>query len=281
MELIVDDWYFYLELLSVERTEAFIAELALPFGEEAFKEVMSLARASLEVFVFPSIRSQEELGFENPLTQAWHEYRRVQGILSDADLDRYISQPSPGYLSLKDLYGILYRREKTSDPSYTAESLGTWFNDCFHTSHAWAWQWPTAINILLEKYNKGEKLQGSLPLPTVQLPLVKQIHKTLGGEHLALEVRFREIEQSALKDGPSLWEQVLMNSPPDEGTLKYFPWLFSIKKCLELRSLRLYWGELQRALGYKQMDSLIIWVRNNSCFLPWTSALPEEPKPLD
>ena len=193
MELIVDDWYFYLELLSVERTEAFIAELALPFGEEAFKEVMSLARSSLEVFVFPSIRSQEERGFENPLTQAWHEYRKVQGLLSDADLDRYISQPSPGYLSLKDLYGILYRREKTNDPSYTAESLGTWFNDCFHTNHAWAWQWPMAINILLEKYNKGDKLQGCLPLSTVQLPLVKQIYKTLRGKHLPWKCAFARL----------------------------------------------------------------------------------------
>jgi hypothetical protein len=281
MEITVDDWYFYLEMLSVERTEALIADLALPFEQEAFKEVMSLARACLEVYVFPSIRSQQELGLENPFTQAWHKYRRVQGVLSDAELDRYISQPSPRYLSLKDLYEILYNREKTNDPSYTAESLNTWFTSCFHTNHAWAWQWPTAISILLEKHNQGEQLQGSLPLLAVQLPLVKQIYKQLRVEQLALEVRFREIEQSALRSEPSLWEKVLMNFPPDEGTLKHFPWLFSIKKCLELRLLRLQWGKLQSALGHKPMNSLIIWVRKNSGFLPWTSALPEEPKPLD
>ena len=48
-------WISYLQMLSVERTEAFLSELRIPIYQGAYSEVMRFTRACLEVFMFPSI----------------------------------------------------------------------------------------------------------------------------------------------------------------------------------------------------------------------------------
>jgi hypothetical protein len=264
-------------MISVDRTEPFVLELQLPIRHVTYHQVMRLARACLESSIFVFLRRQTSAQSNlQPLTNAWLAHRNTQGVLSDEVLqrisDRHIQVPlltTTVYDDLHDMVG-----------SNTAEALGKWFKEQFRPRPDPVWQWPWALKVLFVERTVGLRVEEVGPLTAAEIKSVRQFSDQYENKKRLICERFQKIEREAKTSGPSTWEGVLLNFPPDEGTLRYFPWLDSVRKCLEYQLIRREWSQLSQKLGRNAMVNLVSWVRRNSSDLPWNPVLPEEPEPL-
>lgn len=270
------DWInfnFFLEMLSVERIEPFISELCLPVDKELLSPVMRLARACLEVDLYNSVGLYKD--FSN-FMEPWQRYRDSQGVLSEDILAELSACDEKVHLNLDGLFIEL--QELTG--AFKAKELLHWFSNNFRSGPDPVWRWPWAIEMLLT-----DNPHKPITIPKIVLLRDEQTHidefcKHYRAEKKSLEMRFYEVTQAAKLSHPSVWESVLQNYPPDEGTLKYYPWLLSIYHCLEYRLIRHEWSRLTERLSPARRAYIIHWVREQSILLPFSPILPNEPSPL-
>lgn len=267
-------WNFFLKMLSSERTEPFVDELALPFQTKDFRAVRRVARGCLEFVVFCSPGLRDEPGSKN-LVDAWQRYREVAGVLSEAKLlefeARYGRSPAASiaiYSEFQDAAGP------------TSNAIKKWFVNNFRSGPDPVREWPWALRLLIGEPDQEVIPATPVPLDKKQRQYVEDFCRRYRTEQLALEIRFYDIAQSSVATGPSPWERVLQSYPADEGTLNYFPWLDAIEKCLQYRLIRYEWEKLTLDLGMNAMVTLTRWLRMNSKVLPFGRTLPDEPLPL-
>jgi len=101
------EWRRFLEMLSVEETGLFMAELSLPIDRATYPEVVRLSRACLEVIMFRSVGRQKDPDYTWEFPKHWPKYRMQAGVLSDDALRKFANwalqearQPSPHGLKL-------------------------------------------------------------------------------------------------------------------------------------------------------------------------------------
>lgn len=276
MQLDWIQWNFFLKMLSAERTEPFVGELALPFEVKEFPKVMRLARSCWEFVIFQYPGFREERPESQNLVEAWRGYREVDGVLSETKLLEFEARYGGSLTAPMAIYSELH---DTIGPR-TSKALKNWFANNFRSGPDPVWQWPWALRLLLTD-SDGKIIPATpAPLDNRQRHCLEEFCMRYRAEQDALEMRFYAIEQAAQATGASRWEKVLQNYPPEEGTLKYFPWLNSVEHCLQYRFIRYEWEKLRLELGSNVMTQLITWVRMNSGVLPFTPTLPDEPKPL-
>ena len=210
------------------------------------------------------------------MADAWRRYRDTEGVLSEAKLREYEEQYD-GSLSVtmtifSELHDLIGKR--------TARALQNWFANNFRSAPDRVWQWPWALRLLVA--DSGDIITPTTPSPLndKQRYYVKEFCANYQAEKYALEMRFYGIQQTAKITGASLWEKVLQNYPPEEGTLKYFPWLDYVEHSLQYRLIRYEWERLRLALDPDVMAQLTDWVRMNSTLLPFKPTLSNEPPPL-
>lgn len=270
------EWDFFLKTLSAERTGAFIGELALPFEAKAFPKVMRLARSCLEFVIYHHLNLQEEPSGSQNLTEAWRRYRDAEGVLNDAKLREY-EERYDGSLTVTV---TIFSEPSDLIDKQTARALKNWFANNFRTAPDPAWQWLWALRLLVT--DSGSEIMPMTPSPLdgKQRHYVEEFCAHYQAEKSALEMRFYGIEQTAKVTGASLWEKVLQNYPPEEGTLEYFPWLDNVEHSLQYRLIRYEWEKLRLELGPDVMTQLTDWIRMNSAILPFKPTMSNEPPPL-
>jgi hypothetical protein len=271
------DWVFFLEMLSVERTEPFISELKLPFKVEEFPSVLIFVRACLEYHLLPAIRQHNAPDSSSAFVDSWNRYRRVEGVLSDKRLDELARRYGHFWTSID----IICAELSDIAAPRMVQALKDWFAKDFRGSPDPAWQWPWALRTLLTTNDLPTLIQvNPAPINSEKRQCIEEFCIRYRTEKDALEARFYNIKQSAKLGSPSLWERVLQHFPPDERPRSDYPWLSSIESCLQYRLLRYEWGKLKSELGAKTMEDLTRWILQHSSDLPWNTVLPEEPEPL-
>jgi len=260
-------------MLSVERTEPFISELCLPIERADFSPVMRLAQACLEVYLYHTVDLYK--GFPN-FMEPWQRYRENQGVLNEVILAELNARYEKVYLNLDKIFVEL----QDLAGWHKAEDLLHWFSDNFRSGPDPVWRWPWAIEILLTDNPHRPPTVPEIGLWRDEQSHIDEFCKHYRSEKKSLEMRFYEVEQAAKLSRPSVWESVLQNYPPDEGTLKYYPWLTSIQHCLEYRLIRLEWGKLMKLFHPDRLLTITKWVREQSPLLPFSPKMPNEPSPL-
>lgn len=273
MELNWLDWYSFLEMLSVERTAPFLSELALPFDQKRFPQVMRLSRACLEVHVFSTVSVAKDNPDFPGLTEAWQRYREVEGVLSDESIQKFHTQYERPEIDAQAVYSDL--REWIG--SNTADNLKNWFVRDFRSGPDPIWQWHWALKLLLT--HTPHKVVPTTPAPITEdeQRRVESFCTRCGAALFDLEMRFYITRQVAKSTLPTIWEKVLQTFPAG-GLGNKYPWLSSIEQCLQLRLIRKEWARLDSELGHSAMSQLTTWVREQEKALPHNASLPREPE---
>jgi len=265
------EWLFFLQMLSSERTEPFLRELALPFEREQFPDVMRLARACLEVQMLPSIQVLKNTAGPPDLIKAWEKYRRVAGVLDDETLQHFLEC----YDRSKFVSQVVFVKFREWIGADTANALNEWFKNNFRSSPDPTWQWPWALRLLFT--DDPQKVTPSTPAPITEdeSQRIKSFCTRFGFKRRALESRFWVIKQAATATLPTLWEFVLQTFPDSMGN--HYPWLGYVEECLQFSLIRREWNKLEEELGANVMAQLIEWVKQQEELLPYNTVLPNEP----
>lgn len=269
------EWSFFLQMLSVERTEPFLGELALPFEREQFPEVMRLARACLEVDLAPTVSSVENDPEFLGLTKAWRRYREAEGVLGDEALRRFLETYANSETAAQGVYSELRDWVEAG----VADALKLWFIGSFRSGPDPAWQWPWALRLLFTGDPQKVSPRTPAPLAEEERQKVRSFCIRYAAKRRQLEMRFWVIAQAATATLPTLWESVLQNFPAG-GLGNRHPWLGHVEECLQLRLIRREWAALNSTLEPEVMRELINWVRQQESLLPYDTTLPEPPEPV-
>jgi hypothetical protein len=266
------EWSSFLEMLSVERTEPFLGELALPFEREQFSKVMRLARACLEVHIAPmvSIAGNDPEFFG--LTTAWQRYRMAEGVLSDKALRKLLERYAKVDIAAQFVYSELQEWVGAG----VADALKKWFVNNFRSSPDPVWQWPWALRLLFTDDPQRVSPTTPAPLTENERRLIQSFCIRYACKRRQLESRFQVISQAATATLPTLWESVLQAFGGGLGNR--YPWLGNVEQCLELRLIRKEWTRLKVELKPNVMKNLIAWVKQQEKLLPYNTTLPDEPE---
>lgn len=269
------DWSFFLQTFSVERSEPFLRELAVPFRREQFPEVVRLARACLEAQVFAVVRAAGGDPASAPLVEAWARYRRAGGVLDEQTLASLsLRRDGRGVISQ-----VVFEEYQSWVGAETAAALREWFEDNFRSGPDPAWRWPWALRLLFADDPPKVSPPSPTPLSDEERQRVESFCRRYGDKRRALELRFWVIGQAATGTLPSAWEEVLQAYPEgDRGNIH--PWLGHVEECLQSLTLRREWERLRAELGAEAAARLVEWVRRQEKLLPSDGALPPEPRPL-
>jgi hypothetical protein len=266
------EWAFFLEMLSVERTEPFLSELALPFEPEHFPKVIRLARACLEVHVAPTVRIAENDPEFFGLTRAWQRYRKTEGVLSDKALRKFLERYAKVDIAAQAVYSELQDLVGAT----VANALKRWFVNNFRSGPDPVWQWPWALRLFFLDNPRTVGPTTSSPLTEEERQILRSFFIRYGYKQRQLESRFQVISYAATAALPTLWESVLQAFGGGLGNR--YPWLGNIEQCLELRLTRKEWTRLKVELGPNLMENLITWMRTHEKLLPYNTTLPNEPE---
>src|SRR5438105_884904 len=138
---------FFHEMLSVERTQPFVSELALPLQKEQFEQAMTIARACLEVHIFPTISLY---GPFPGLIEAWRRYRLETGVIPDSRLVEIAAQQRSLWIDVPRELELI----DIGDLGLVA-ALREWFTVNFRSGIDPSWQWPWALRYFLIVYPQG------------------------------------------------------------------------------------------------------------------------------
>ena len=268
------DWKSFLEMLSVAHTQHFITDLALPIDHAHYSQAMRLARACLEVFMFPSVGKQIEPGYTWEFPKHWPIYRKQEGVLSDDDLERFSKQ----YQYLEDVLIPVFRhrRQRSVKASYyyivpyvytelydwvgseTSDALEGWFEKYFRGPIHEFSDWPLIFSKVHKNYSENVVPVSPCPLTNSEWRVVEGFCSSYDEREASLSKRFEDISEAAVKIEPTPWEAVLQTFPVDSYARGgHVP--RQIKDCVRFR---LYLEEveiLKQKLGYEKATKLAKW----------------------
>lgn len=257
------DWIFFLEMLSVERTEAFVGELELPFERERFPEVIRLARACLEVHILPTVNaSQSDVEFRG-LDRAWHHYREVEGVLDEDLLQNFVAE----YRDLTTATQNVYSRLRSWVGEETGDALGEWFTHNFRSCPDPVWQWVRALRLMFCVSPQNISPTTVAPVTEDDRQRIRSFCTRYYGKQRDLEMRFWVISQAATATVPTLWESVLQAFQAG-GLGNKYPWLGTVEQCLQLRLIRREWSRLNAELEHDTATRLVAWIKQQEVCLP-------------
>jgi len=267
------EWPLFLQMLSVERTEPFLAELALPFERDQFSKVMHLARACLEIRIAPmASRAESDPDFPR-LNKAWQLYRQAEGALDDETLRKLLER----YTNVETAVQGVYAELQGWVGADLSEALIGWFIGSFRTSPDVTWQWPWALRLFFTDDPQRVTPTTLAPLTEDERQIVESFCTRYGYKRRQLESRFWIIKQAATATLPTLWESVLQSFAGYQVSNRY-PWLDYVEESLHLRLIREEWARLRSELGPGVLKNLTTWVRQHEASLPYNTTLPYEPE---
>lgn len=251
-------WVTYLQMLSVEKTEPFFAELDIRIEREKYSEVKRFARACLEVFMFPSISRRVGKPDSRSLTRYWSSYRKKEGVLTDRELIRFAAADRA--LEPKGWYGYILKDLSSELQDWigpvAAQVLEDWFEHNYLPTRSGFQMWYLAIWRLLKDKSHNLNPEETTPFSHVEWRSLKAFCDRYETGRSDIE----RISRSSEALGVTAWEAVLQTFPIDGRAGNYFPWLdHGIKPCLLLRVFRTEWRELRRSLGSEAMARLMDW----------------------
>src|SRR5262245_56375486 len=270
------EWSSFLEMLSVEETERFMAELDLPIDRATYPKVVRLSRACLEVVMFPSLGKQNdptwEFTWEFP--QHWPKYRRQEGVLSDDALrkfakkyqylDEVIIEVFQGRMrclwpaSFFYVVPYAYTELKEWIGSETAGALEEWFGKYFRGPAHESSNWPLIIMHVFRNNSNNVAPIMPCPLDDEDWQAVKEFCVSYDERNHELSKRFGELREAAADCKPTPWEAVLQTFPVDSyAKSRLIP--REIEYCLHLRVYLDEVGNLKRRLGDEKARQFANW----------------------
>ena len=238
-------WHSFLEILSVEGTEPFVNELALPIPPGDYTKVMRFARACLEVYMCPSriIRSGP---FDAPeFPKYWPLYRESEGVLSQNQLNDYAEK----YKGAKDVLFSMYEELQGWIGPQRADELKGWFRQHFTPAFDGYTLWYHAFLHLLKIISENRDPSITAQTTAAQMQAMRAFCDSYKAKRSNLTKRFDGIKESAVTGGPTLWEAVLQTFPVDSVAGFDYPWLDSVKSCLNLYLFRDEWRKIKADIG--------------------------------
>jgi hypothetical protein len=224
---------------------------------------MRLARACLEVDLFPTVIRGEQSEEKWDFMDAWNDYRASEGILDETALHKFFNRYGTRSIPMQSVYFDLAE----CIGSTTSDALLEWFSKRFRTAPDALEQWPWAFRRLLIEGPK--KIQPTSPPPITEAER-QRIHSfcvTLDVRSSELRSRFYITEQVAKSTLPSPWEAVLQAYPPGDELGNTYPWLQHVHECLELRLIRKQWTRLAKEVGPDLMKRVTGWVKEQEGLL--------------
>jgi hypothetical protein len=268
-----------MQMLSVERTKPFISELALPIEDDSFFNVMRLARACLEVFMFRPISSENGISDSPNLLQAWQSYQMTEGVLSNETLYDYVERYKK--LSNEEWANYITQTIYMELPEWiglnAADLLKEWFVKHYQPSKELFANWPRVFRLLLRDLQEGINLTTSFPIADAEKRWIEEFCNSYYSRRVNLMRRFEIINKAAKTNTPTLWESVLQTFPAGGCAGNFYPWLISVEQCLAFKIICNEWNKLREKLGANKMKRLTDWVRREASLLPSKPNIPDEP----
>jgi len=268
------EWRRFLEMLSVEETERFLAELSLPIDRATYPKVVRLSRACLEVSMFRSVGRQKDPDYTWEFPKHWPKYRRQEGVLSDDALRKFAKK----YQYLDEVFievgqgrmrrqwpasffyvvPYAYTELKEWIGSETAGALEEWFGKYFRgPAHEFS-NWPLIIIKVFKNYSDNVAPIMPCPLNDEDWQAVDEFCTSRNERKLELSKRFEELREAAADCKPTPWEAVLQTFPVDSYARgRHIP--REIKDCLRFRVYLDEVGKLKRKLGNEKARQFANW----------------------
>lgn len=264
----IDDWMFYVEMLSVENTYNFAADLKLPLSQHEQKQALRLARGSLEAYFFSSVRRGENVD-QPQLISAWKNYRQGEKVLSDdilsAICDYYKKRYEISILVFSGMANLL------SDDIFN--NLIGWFKNCFPSVSNQYGLWPWILKRLFLDQPQCTTISLKRPLTNVELQCIEKFCSSYSIETYAIDWRFEEINNQYQVLSASPWEDLVRAFPVD-GPDKSCFWISSIGRCLNFIKTKALWNDLEKELGIDSMSYLIQTAKELAIYLPGHCEVP-------
>lgn len=264
----VDDWMFYVEMLSVESTYNFAADLKLPLSQHEQKQSLRLARGSLEAYFFSSVRRGENVD-QPQLFSAWKSYRQGEKVLSDdilsAICDYYKKRYEISILVFSGMANLL------SDD--ISRNLIGWFKNCFPSISNQFGLWPWILKRLFLDQPQGTTISLKRPLTNVELQCIEKFCTSYSTEVDVIDWRFDEINNQHQMVSASPWEDLVRTFPVD-GPDKSCFWISSIGRCLKFIKAKALWNDLEKEVGIDSMSYLIQTAKELTSYLPGVYEIP-------
>lgn len=269
----MENWSFFLDMLSVERTESYINQLRLPFRAEDFPSVMELTRACREFVFFSTVSQCYE---KSSFYEVWTSYRNLGGVLSDDKLGEFSKRFEKIAPDSADL--IIYTELSQDIGQRTAEALLKWYSRNFRPGGDPIIQLPGILLLATNDLSKKSNRSSGSRTDDVERDKIHKFCSEIRGKELSLELRFEALQEEAKREGPTVWEKVLQHYPPNENPLRYFPWLRDIRNSLQILMIRDEWANLRKELTSETISAIVDWVDQNKESLPMRIIVPEELK---
>lgn len=256
-------WAGFLEMLSVERTELFLTQMALPIRMEAFDQVMKLSRACLEVLMFPCLSHPPEPPFTWEFPEYWRKYREKGGTLGDTELRKYSDRTSG--LRANEITFLVYTDYEEWVGSETSSALKNWFITNYQQTRSAYQNWLHEFWRFL--HIRSGRLPHSIlyPLSDEQWDSIKSFCDTFYTRKIAIRTQIRAIEEESRESPPTLWEAVLQTFPVDSSPGGNFPWLrHGIGEVLILQAFRSEWEVLREKMGPELIKNFVLWAEEQS-----------------
>lgn len=265
-------WHAYVTLLSVEPTEAYITELSLPLEEQHFLPARYLARVCLEIFLYSSV--DKALKVSTGFSEAWHRYRKAEGILSDEALHKFVAgYPQLGgyektHVAFDELQGWVGQDMRTA--------LKDWFVRNYLPARG-GFQAMVSMLCQLTKQKPSEPVAALSRITDTQRRAVQEFCSRYYDNQAKLRKRFRETHEASKRGRPTAWEAVLQTFPVDSYAGDYYPWLLNIRDCLILKMFRHEWARLRSELGPVGFEHLTTSVREEADHFLGEQSIFDEP----
>ena len=271
MELTQYDWMFCLQMLSIEHTEPFGAELGLSISADGFHQTMLSARACLELQIAFEFERGGVAGRGATLPSRWLDYRQSAPALADpllSDLLPLATQPGNDERVFAKLHG-----ENGHD---RLTGLRQWFKANFRARPDPVWLWPWALRLFFVE-GRDNIVADYRGLPELKKLLIANWSRCYEQMKEEIGRRFYSLTRYAL-DHPSKWEKVLLayNSEGDRERNDNL-WLLYIEQCLSFRLIVRECKNLESLLGRESLWDVVGFVFQNAHHLPSDQTLPDPP----
>jgi len=254
------DWRNYLEILSVESTEAFLAELAMPIQQENFSQVLRLARACLEVYMGCEADKPVDSTYTWEFPKYWPTYRNNEPALDDKIFLQYVGR-FKAVNGDETIYAVYMELKKWVGEN-TSYALENWFEENYQPIRSGYEIWLHEFWYLL-RVRTQHMLDTNL-LDDEQWQLVQKFCDDFYNKQGEIRNRFSQLSENHDIKGPTLWEAVLRTFPVDSYAGDHYPWLNNIRECLIFQSFRSEWFNLTNKLGPNLMDDFTKWVQQEA-----------------
>jgi hypothetical protein len=249
--------FSYLEMLSVERTAAFLSMLGIEIDKESYPDVMRYSRSCLEASIY--IAMHQGLADSPNLQSSWERYRATGGVLNNLELEMRM-QDLKGRAIHEELQ-LVYEMQKYMVEKTVCDTLDVWFHKYYIHARNGVSGIDLQIYELVHPESRLKMEPKDIPLSERERESVIQFCNSFYDKQSKIRRHFTDLHRKAVLEEPSVWEAVLQTLPADSKAGCNYPWLYSVRDCCIFRLFLDELNILNINLGASVMNHFMEWVK--------------------